>query len=597
MKKNIRLISILCLAICLLTSGCSFNLYSLPDLENHILEDAYREDASVYRTLYSSEVVSLNYLTSESLVDAGISANVIDSLLDYDAYGNQVPGLAESMEVNNNLTQWTFHLRDDITWVDYNGNYYADVVADDWVCATEQGIYPENMDAPIAKATALDDKTLVYTLDIPCPFFPSVLSYAYYLPVCRKYLEKTGSMFAKDYKNLLYNGAYILHYYQPFEKQVLVKNPTYWDKDNVHIDRVENYFDYDATDISTEGYLSGSVDKAIIPYDKLYQFMEDEELADNIHRTRPDNSVSYFYAFNFNPQFDKKYEPDNWAKAVANENFRKAIMASIDRRTILSIYEPYNPDILLNNTLTPSRALFIEGKDYTSLDALSSIAQKDSYNISMSKYYRKMAKKELSEAGATFPIKILMPYDPSVEGWEKEATKVELQIEAALGRNFVDVVVEAGSSTGFEMSVIQSGKFALTKCSATADYYDPLTFIEPLIKHNKCTFWDKSDSSDIQALNTQWESLIQKAVGITSNYEKRYSTFAEAEHLVIEHAIIIPFSIMNGDGYIMCKLNEFEGEYAHYGIAHLRYKGLTLHEKSMNLNEYNKAYQEWLRSY
>ena len=50
--------------------------------------------------------------------------------------------------------------------------------------------------------------------------------------------------------------------------------------------------------------------------------MSNEDTKNLISRERPRNSYSDFYCFNFDPQFDAEYEPDNWRKAVATENFR-----------------------------------------------------------------------------------------------------------------------------------------------------------------------------------------------------------------------------------------------------------------------------------
>jgi peptide/nickel transport system substrate-binding protein/oligopeptide transport system substrate-binding protein len=331
-----------------------------------------------------------------------------------------------------------------------------------------------------------------------------------------------------------------------------------------------------------------------VPSDKLTTYLEDPELSEHVHRTRPDNTASCFYAFNFYPRFDPKYEPENWAKAVANENFRLAIMYAIDRISLLSIYEPNYPQMLLCNTVTPSGALYVNGQNYAYLPELEQISTRDSYNLSLQRYYRKMARKELREAGVKLPIKILMPYDPSIEGWGKEADKIAVQIEAALGRNFVDVIVEAGTSTGFDMSVIHSGKYALTKCSVSGAYYDPQTFTKPFVDDSNYIFWDKCEDPAIQDLNEEWNVLVERAAAITTATSRRYSAFAKAEKLLISHAIIIPFSILNGDGYEMCKLNEFEGEFSHYGHANQRYKYLKLHEKSMNMDEYHEAYMQWL---
>ena len=54
---------------------------------------------------------------------------------------------------------------------------------------------------------------------------------------------------------------------------------------------------------------------------------------------------------------------------------------------------------------------------------------------------------------------------------------------------------------------------------------------------------------------------------------------------------------MNGDGYEMCNLNEFEGEFAPYGAARRRYKHMHLYNSSMNMDEYKAAYDQWLKGF
>jgi peptide/nickel transport system substrate-binding protein/oligopeptide transport system substrate-binding protein len=631
MRKSLCRLTSALIILPLLLSGCSF--YNLPDLENHIIENAYQDDAVVYRELYAQEASNLNYLITNAYNDTAICANVIDSLVDYDEYGNILPGLAKSWESNSDMTEWTFHLRDDITWLDYNGKIYSKVVADDWVAAAEyvnnavneadcqymytagavitnaQAYYdytlylknPDAYDTPPAAVNAsdigvkaVDEKTLVFYLDRSCPFFLSVLSYPAFLPVCRKYLKEAGNMFARNHRCLLYNGAYILHYFQPLEKQIMVKNPFYWDKDNVHIDRVEKYYDVDAGSIAAERYMDGSIEKAVVSPDRLEEYLQKPEMVDEIHRPRPDSSFSYFYAFNFDPQFDEKYDPDNWKKAVANENFRKAVMAAIDRTKLLKIYEPYNPEDLVNNTITPPGAVTNNGRDFINYGNLAEIWKEDSYNLTMVKTYRLSAKYELNEHGVKYPIKMLIPYNPATTGWHEEALLLEQMIENALGRNFIDVIVEAGSDTSFLASVRRSGKYAFMKCRWGADYADPKTWTEPFEDNAEYMFWHECQDEGVQAIRKKWRTYVDRASAITTSMDRRLEQFALAEEVVIKHAIVVPFSIMAGDGYVMSKLNEFEGEYSSYGIARQRYKRYYLHEDSMNKEEYEEAYEAWV---
>ena len=78
-------------------------------------------EESVYTTLYSGEVTSLNYLTTSTTNEFALAANVIDTLVEYDKYGQVQPSLAETWEVDDTGLVWTFHLRDDAKWVDSKG--------------------------------------------------------------------------------------------------------------------------------------------------------------------------------------------------------------------------------------------------------------------------------------------------------------------------------------------------------------------------------------------------------------------------------------------------------------------------------------------
>ncbi len=122
-------------------------------------------DEQVYRTLYSSEVTTMNYLVSGATYELAVGANTIDSLVENDPYGNIVPCAAESWESEDetvtlivpavkklndngelelvsertteeaNGQKWTFHLRAGQYWYDADGNQKDPVTANDYVAA------------------------------------------------------------------------------------------------------------------------------------------------------------------------------------------------------------------------------------------------------------------------------------------------------------------------------------------------------------------------------------------------------------------------------------------------------------------------------
>lgn len=92
-------------------------------------------DEQVYRSLYSSEVTTMNYLVSSTTYELVVGANTIDSLVENDTYGNILPCGAESWEVSEDGLTWTFHLRAGQYWYDADGNQKDPVTANDYVAA------------------------------------------------------------------------------------------------------------------------------------------------------------------------------------------------------------------------------------------------------------------------------------------------------------------------------------------------------------------------------------------------------------------------------------------------------------------------------
>ena len=308
---------------------------------------------------------------------------------------------------------------------------------------------------------------------------------------------------------------------------------------------------------------------------------------------RPDIAYSYFYCFNFKPEFGAKYEPDNWAKAVINEDFRKSITYSLDSRALAEVYEPYNPEILLQKTITPKTFVAVGGKDYTDLAPLQKITSENRFDTALAQSYRDKARTALEAEGVTFPVKVLLPYNPAVINWAEECQVAKKLLEGTLGSDYVEVTVERGPDTGFLSAVRRSGKYALLLCNYGADFADPATYSEPFTADNTYSFWDKSTDSGIKELFAQYAEITDKATNTYDDPQKRYELFAEAEALLIDHAIICPSRVSNGDGYIADRLSQFDGQFAPYGVARSRYKGMVIHDKSMSMEEFNAAYESW----
>ncbi len=463
---------------------------------------------------------------------------------------------------------------------------------------------------------AEDDYTLVYTLKAPTPYFLSMLTYVCFMPANADFLAEKGEKFgaAESADNLLYCGAYRIADFQPSVLHTFVKNDSYWDKENVFIDEIQETFNKEAVTLAPSLYQRDETDYAVIPADILPTWMNDAKLKDVVAPQR-NSYYSYFYCFDFDPQFDAAYEPENWKKAVNNENFRKSLYYALDRVRAKTVEEPYNPESQLIGTVTPPNFVSADGVDYTQLDALKAYSNDPNhgYDETKAKEYKTKAMEELKAAGASFPVKILMSYNPSTANWDKQCQIIEQQLESLLGTDYIDIVLEAGPSTNFLSEVRKAGKYALMLCNWGPDYADPETYTDPwslgftyswpeLSTDPAYETGETYTAEDAATLGLEdkfigakvktYNKMVDEAKAEKLDISARYQKFAEAEAYFIDHAFIIPFAVKN-DGYCVNKISPFDRPFAPFGVSTLKFKGAKLLEKPMSLEEYQAAEAQW----
>src|SRR5690606_22695599 len=136
-----------------------------------------------------------------------IIGDYIEGLMTEDPFAEAIPGQAESYEVSEDGTVYTFHLRDDIFWHDGEP-----VTAHDFVFAFQRLFDPATastyayLQYPILNSEAIasgeitdfdqlgvraiDDKTLEITLNPPPPFFLQALTHYTAFPVPQHVVEE-----------------------------------------------------------------------------------------------------------------------------------------------------------------------------------------------------------------------------------------------------------------------------------------------------------------------------------------------------------------------------------------------------------------------
>ena len=597
---------------------------------------ALAAEDGTYRVLYGGEVSTLNYLIASTQWDQTVGANIVDSLVEYDSTGKIIPGLAESWENSEDGLTWTFHLRQGQKWYDYTGAEVAELTANDFVSALKYVLTPANNStiaknvwaARIANAEefynalvteetdddidfsevgikAVDDYTLEYTLSAPLPYFLSTLTYVCFLPAYGPQLDELGTDFGTANDKIYYSGAYIMDQFEPQSIHHYVKNANNWDADNIHIGAIERIYNSESSTLSPIMALRGEVDNATLDNSIVDEWKTNNPEIVTRGRAVPD--YSYFYCFNFDPQYDEVYNPENWRIAVNNSNFRHSIMSAFDRLYAMRAIDPESPETIIQNTVNPIGFASVDGVDFTALDAFANIGE-NYFDAEKALIYKDAAIAELTEAGVTFPVQMVMTYRSDDSDWENEYILLKQQIEGVLGADYIECVLYAGSSENFLSSTRRAGVYSFMRCNWGADYADPETWTDPFAvttdsetgavvgnSYNKMDLMltdDYEQFTETRDILTAYYAAVDEAKASAVDMTDRYNKFAAAEAMLIDNAVVVPYFISPAD-YQVTKLNIFEGEYAAFGISTLRYKYQHLSDEFITAEEYEAAAAAW----
>ncbi|MDR1262928.1 MAG: peptide ABC transporter substrate-binding protein [Oscillospiraceae bacterium] len=591
-------------------------------------------EEQVVRLLMSYEISEWNPLVPS---DATTWANYIDSLVEYDSYGMCQPCLAESWTKSDDGLVWTFSIRQGVPWQYNDGSEYGeDVKAQDWTTTAKYILTPEHAsrtadllyifegaedyydalsrgeegdwDAVGIRATG--DYTLEFTLINPLPYFLSMLTYNWGYPTCTKYLEEMGDNFGIDPFSFLYCGAFLIEDWQPESIRIDVANPLYWDKEDIHVERIERQFNAEASTLEAELLLRGETTYADIPTSQLDAWINDPQREKLIRPSIP-SGRSYWLLFNFWPNFPEQYDRENWLLAANNYNFRKSIYYAFDRIAAMSTADPYHPENFVMRTVIPPNFAAAAGKDYTLLGDLADITSTDQHQPEKGLEYKALAVEELTAAGAKFPIQIYMPYNTGLANNPERAQVIEQQLERDLGIDYIDVILEGYPDTDYLNVTRRAGNYCLMESYWAPDYADPETYTDPFAIGQKYNyiymadgFGEATTADDPEGRlgfdggfwkNAVYDQMVNAAAGEVLNLEKRYVGLANAEAWLINQAFIVPLGAVYSTGYLSSYMNPFESQYALFGMSGDRYKYQYVMKEPMGTDEFLEKQEIWER--
>ena len=602
--------------------------------------------------VYETDPDSLNYLTTGKAAVANITSNVVDGLMENDRYGNFVPSMAEDWSVSQDGLTYTYTIRKDAKWYTSEGEEYAPVKAQDFVTGLKyaadnksEALYLvqesiKGLDAYVKGEVkdfsevgikAIDDQTVQYTLNKPETFWNSKTTMGILAPVNEEFLTSKGSDFAKatDPSSILYNGPFLLKSLVAKSSVEFEKNPNYWDKDNVHIDKVKlSFWDGQDTGKLADTFKDGGFSMArLFPTSAGYPELE-KEFKDNIVYT-PQDSATFLVGTNIDRQ-SYKYtakttdeQKTSTKKALLNKDFRQAIAFGFDRTAYASqVNGESGASKLLRNLFVPPTFVQADGKNFGELvkeklvtygdewkDVNLDDAQDGLYNPEKAKAEFAKAKTALQAEGVQFPIHLDMPVDQTNTTKVQRVQSLKQSLEATLGTDNVVIDIqqlqkdEVLNVTYFAETAAGEDWDLSDNVGWSPDYIDPSTYldiIKPSVGENTKTYLGFDAGTNNAAAKQvgleDYEKMVVEAGNEDTDVSKRYDKYAAAQAWLTDSALIIPTTSQTGRP-MLSKMVPFTLPFAYSGnkgmSEALLYKYLELQDKPVTAEEYQKAQDKW----
>jgi len=483
------------------------------------------ENAAIQGIDVARKAVAINLVDEPKTLDAQkaddtialtILNHVQEGLVRMDARNVVVPGMAESWK-ETSPTSYEFKLRTTNVWSDGKP-----VTAGDFVYAWQRGVDPKTA-SPYAfilfylknaqainegkmpldqlGVKAVDDHTLVVTLENPTGFFLRVLPFATYAPSRKDIVELHGEKYAADADKIPFNGPWTITEWNHNASIKLVKNEKYWNKDAIAINEIN--MPYLIRDENSEYNMFKAGKYA------LMQTISKELL--------PNAQESKFQIRKYNSGTVWYLQVNTTRPTTANKNLRKAIQFALDRnefvtqvigipgaKPIYGIIPEYFPGVAKSY-----------GEEYP-------LSFKDS-DLETAKKHLAAAKKELGVA--EIPEISILASDSNTARRDMEYVqrylKEKLGLQIKLDFQTFKVRLERSDRKDFD--IVYSGW--------GPDYLDAMTFAD---LH---TSWNGNN-------NTGWKSaeldaLIKTAMSST-DAKVRLDAMAKTEEILVEDAPIIP---------------------------------------------------------
>ena len=488
------------------------------------------EVEQVARLGIPQEVASIDPANATDLVSFGVINQINEGIYRLDETNKPTAaGAKELATVSDDGLEYTIKLREDAKWS--NGD---PVVADDYVYAWQRVVDPstgseyaylfENIQNGTEiiegekKPTelgieAVNDYELKITLANVTPYFDYLLAFPTFYPMNKKAVEEFGKDYANSSDKTVYNGPFVLTNFDGPGSDVdwtYEKNPDYWDKDNVKMEKIEAQVVKEAS-TALNLYEDDQMDDVIISGELAQQYRENADFVGV-----PDGRTIYL---------EMNREKKN--KHFDNLNLRKALSYAVDGEAIVN-------NVLGDGSKTVSGIVpkGLSSNPKTGKDFVEDSGKYKEFDEKKAKEYFEKAKKELNINTLSFEI-----LTDDNDSTKKIAEYIQGAYKDVLGIE-TDVAVV---TKPIRLDRTTAGDFDMVVTGWGADYNDVSSFLDLFATGNS---YNKGKYS-----NPKYDKLIEESrTTNATNLEARWQNHLDAEKVLLgeDYAVIPLYQVVEG---------------------------------------------------
>ena len=457
---------------------------------------------------------------------------------------------AESVDVSDDGTVYTFHLQPNAKWSDgqpvtahdyeygwkrlVNPKYLYDYASFIFNVVGAEEYYNGTGTADGVMAVAVDDYTFQVTLKIADPTFEAKLVATPLYPTREDLAEAAGDQWGKDWTLCVYNGPFCMSELVEDNKMVWTKNTNYWNADETHLETVNWYLVGEDSTAATM-FDNGELDVLQTSGDYSRKYQSEAE-AGQVQMITADYPGTVCLAFD--------HKNGGKSGLMGNLKIRKALSYSINREEMIdAVYGRYEPAY---GFISP--AITFDGKSYRSQVEEPMLAD---YNKYAGDYdaLKSLFQEGLSELGMSTDLSsVTVTYLSYGSTVEESSFREYLQ---QTWQQNLGIQVELNTVGDYSLFTAErdAGNFDLFSAGWYSDYNDPLDYLN--------TFYTGLYVSVSGGYsNSEYDALIDSLAGENDN-AKRLSIYTQCEQILFDDCATIPLYYSTKEYFLQNWVKDF----------------------------------------